>query len=191
MQNIEKRIFEYLYKNLSPKRFEHSYQTAKLSVELALIYGADALKAQTAALLHDCAKSKKDFELISFFDGAKPRFKYFKEIKEYCPQLLHSYAGAVIADKEFGIKDKDILNSIANHTLGRKNMSLLEKILFVADAISYDRTCLKASKTRKLAKINFNGAFKNVMAGKIEYVIASGSWLCPLAVDTWNYYALK
>jgi nicotinate-nucleotide adenylyltransferase len=190
MKNFEQKIFDYLAAHLSPKRFEHSYYTAKFAVELARIYGVDALKAQTAGLLHDCAKGMAKKTLISFCEKNCNKTTNFKDIVKYAPQILHSFAGEIIAKEKFGIKDKDVLNSIKNHTLGRPNMSSLEKILFTADAVSYDRKFHFSSKIRKLAKTDFDAAFKAVMRHKMEYVLIKGVWLCPAALKTWNYYAV-
>ena len=190
MKNFEEKVFDYLASHLSPKRFEHSYQTAKFSVELASVYGVDVLKAQTAGLLHDCAKGMAEKTLISFCRKNCKDIEDFKNIAKYAPKILHSFAGAVIAEKEFGIKDAGILNAVKNHTLGRPDMSMLEKIIFVADAVSYDRKFNSASKIRKLAKTDFDAAFKAVMYDKIEYVLRKGAWLCPKALETWNYYAV-
>ncbi|MCL2485458.1 MAG: bis(5'-nucleosyl)-tetraphosphatase (symmetrical) YqeK [Endomicrobia bacterium] len=190
-KNTEEKIFNYLQKHLSPKRFEHSYNVAEFAVELAGIYGADGLKAQTAGLLHDCAKSKTDKQLISFLKNRKSSIKYFKDIKKYSPQLLHAYAGAVIAKEKLGITDVDILNAIRNHTLGRQNMSMLEKIIFVSDAVSFDRKSKELLKIRKLALKDFEKAFFKVMARKIQYVLEENEWLCPQALDTWNYYVTQ
>ncbi|MCL2390823.1 MAG: bis(5'-nucleosyl)-tetraphosphatase (symmetrical) YqeK, partial [Endomicrobia bacterium] len=170
-KDLEKNIFEYLQKNLSPKRFEHSYNVARFAVELAGIYGVDILKAQTAGLLHDCAKSKTDKQLISFFENRKADFKYFNEMKKYSPKLLHSYAGAIIAKEKLGVTDKDILNAVRNHTLGRQNMSLLEKIIFVADGSVFDRKSKELSKIQKLAVKKIEKAFLKVMTKKIQYVL--------------------
>jgi predicted HD superfamily hydrolase involved in NAD metabolism len=190
MKSFEQKIFDYLCANLSPKRFEHSYYTAKFAVELARIYGVDVLKAQTAGLLHDCAKGMPQKRLISFCRKNCGKIKKLEEIIKYAPDVLHSFAAAVIAQKRFKIKDNDILNAINNHTIGRENMSALEKIIFVSDAVSYDRKFRFASKIRKLAKADFDAAFKTVMRNKIEYVLSKGLKLCPQALETWNYYAV-
>ncbi|MCL2335503.1 MAG: bis(5'-nucleosyl)-tetraphosphatase (symmetrical) YqeK [Endomicrobia bacterium] len=189
MKNLEQKIFEYLAANLSPKRFEHSYQVAKLASELAAAHGADVLKAQTAGLLHDCAKSMSDKQLVNFCRKHAKKIKYFDGIRKNAPYLLHCYAGAVIAKEKLGIKDADILNAIINHTLGRENMSALEKIIFIADSASYDRKCGACSKMRALAKKDLDAGFLAALANKIKYVVESMERICGQTIDTWNYYA--
>jgi predicted HD superfamily hydrolase involved in NAD metabolism len=187
-KNIEKQIFDYLSENLSPKKLEHSYNVAMLVVELVSKHALDKVKAQTAGLLHDCAKFMTDKDFIDFFKKRNKTFKYFKDIIKFSPHLLHSFAGEIVAKEKFEIKDRDILNAIKNHTLGRKNMCTIEKIIFVADYVSYDRKWKYAKRIRNLAKNDLNKAFFEVLTKKIEYIIDKGMWLCPQIVDTWNWY---
>ncbi|MDR2425623.1 MAG: bis(5'-nucleosyl)-tetraphosphatase (symmetrical) YqeK [Endomicrobium sp.] len=191
MKNLEKKIFEYLSGNLTPERFEHSYYVSKFAVELASIKKANVLKIQTAALLHDCAKSMNDKELVKFLKQRGKEIKYFKEMAKYSPQLLHSFAGEQIIKDRIKIKDKEILNAVKYHTLGRPSMSIAEKILFVSDAVSYDRKYKGVDELRSLAKMDIDAAFMRVLSNKIKYVIGCGKWLCPQTIETWNYYAQK
>ncbi|MCL1971934.1 MAG: bis(5'-nucleosyl)-tetraphosphatase (symmetrical) YqeK [Endomicrobia bacterium] len=191
MKDLEKNIFKYLSRNLSPKRFEHSYNVSKLSVALAERHGESILKAQTAALLHDCAKNMSGSGLVKTCTRAKIKVKYFDEIKRNAPHLLHSHVSAYIAKKHFRIKDKNILAAIENHTLGRPDMSVLEKIIFIADYASLDRKHKHASKIRKTAMVNLEEAFIHTVSDEIKYIVDKGIWLCMQSVDTWNYYAKK
>lgn len=191
MKSLERDIFKYLSENLSPERFEHSYRVSVFAVKLARIYGADILKVRTAALLHDCAKGMSGEELVGFLKKDKAGIEYFKEMAKYSPLLLHSYAGEKIIKKLFNINDKNILLPVRYHTLGRPAMSLYEKILFTADAVSCDRKYKGASRIRKKACTDLDAAFAAVLYNKISYVLKAGLWLCPQSVDTWNYYAQK
>jgi predicted HD superfamily hydrolase involved in NAD metabolism len=187
-KNTEKQIFDYLSENLSPKKLKHSYNVAMLAAELASKHALDTVKARTAGLLHDCAKFMTNEEVIDFFKKRSKTLKYFKGIIKFSPHLLHSFAGKIIAQEKFKIKDRNILNAIKNHTLGRKNMRTIEKIIFVADYISYDRKWKYAERIRNLATNDLNKAFFEVLTKKIEHIIDKGMWLCPQIVDTWNWY---
>jgi len=189
MKNLEEKIFDYIGKHLSPKRFEHSYEVARLAAELAAIHGQNVLKAQTAGLLHDCAKYKSDKELLKLLKGSKT--PYFKEIAQHAPQLLHGYAAAVIVRKKFNIKDDSVLNAMANHTFARPNMSELEKILFVSDFAAYDRKHKSAASLRRLARKDLDKAFIEVLKSKIKWVMENSQWLCPITTDVWNFYGAK
>ncbi|MDR2395597.1 MAG: bis(5'-nucleosyl)-tetraphosphatase (symmetrical) YqeK [Endomicrobium sp.] len=191
-KNLEKQIFDYLCRHLSPARFEHSYNVAMLAIELALKHNAKVMSAQIAGLLHDCAKNVDVKKFISLLKKQK-NARFFLNIYKFSPHLLHSFAGEIIAQKEFNIKDKDILNAIKNHTLGRTNMTKLEKIIFIADYCSKDRgSKYKDAKTiRSLAKENLDKAFIKVLKEKIRHLIYNDNWICPKAIDTWNFYVCK
>ncbi|GHT08405.1 phosphohydrolase [Endomicrobiia bacterium] len=188
-KNAEKQIFDYLSENLSPKKLEHSYNVAILAAELASKHNLDIVRVRTAGLLHDCAKFMTDEEFIDFFKKRDKTLKYFKKnVIKFSPHLLHSFAGEIIAKEKFKIKNRDTLNAIKNHTLGRKNMHAIEKIIFVADCVSYDRKLEDAKRIRNLAKNDLNKAFFEVLTKKIEHIIDKGMWLCPKIIDTWNWY---
>lgn len=188
--HIKPEILNYLEKNLSCQRVKHCINVSKFSAALAKKHNANVQKAQIAGLIHDCAKNKSAKEQIALCSNKK-KIKYFDLIAKNAPDLLHSYNSALIAEEIFNIKDKDILKAAANHTLGDENMSLLEKIIYIADAVSFERKCAHAAKMRKLAMIDFEAAFVEVMKNKIEYVLNTYKWICPKCIDVWNFYVQK
>ncbi|MDR1418703.1 MAG: bis(5'-nucleosyl)-tetraphosphatase (symmetrical) YqeK [Endomicrobium sp.] len=189
-RNLEKQIFDYLYKNLSPSRFEHSYNVAILAVELALKHNEDIFEAQIAGLLHDCAKNMDQKEMIKILKKNKDA-KIFSDICKFSSQILHSFASEFTAKKEFKIKNKNILNAIKNHTLGRPNMSNLEKIIFVADCCSKDRKFKETKNICSLARIDLDKALVQALKVKIQFVTYNNAWLCPKTLDAWNFYVCK
>jgi predicted HD superfamily hydrolase involved in NAD metabolism len=195
MKNIktqEMEIFNYLYEHLTPERIEHSYNVAALATKLAYKNNVDVSKAQIAGLLHDCAKHMVDKELVDFFyKYEKNKYKCFKETSKFLPHLLHSLAGEIIAKEKFKIKDKDILNAIRNHTQGRRNMSPLEKIIFIADGISDDRKYDYVKKFQELANRDLEKTFFKVLKKKIEYIVSQKIYLSQHIINTWNWYVSK
>lgn len=134
MTNAEYK--EILQKRLTQKRFVHSLNVADSAKELAYIYGCDPEKAYTVGLIHDCCKDEPAGLQLSYM------LENGVELNEYeldTAKLYHAICGTVYAEKEFGIKDEDMLNAIRYHTTGRKGMSLLEKVVFIADFISAER----------------------------------------------------
>ena len=101
---------------------------------------------------------------------------------------MHSYIGADIAEKVFHIKDKEIINSIYNHTIGRIGMSDYEKVIFIADALSLDRKYKKAFVSKKTMFSDLNETFKLVLQSKIKYVISKFKVVHPDIIKIWNYY---
>ena len=153
---------------LSKKRYEHCLDVAKTAVQLAKIHYSDPKKAETAGLLHDCAKGSKGKRLES--------------------KLLHGFASACIAKKEFGIKDKDILNAIAHHTCGRTNMSKLEKIIYISDHIEPGRKYRNVSKMRAAAKKDLDRAIVLVSSEMIKYLLSKDAPIFEQTLVTRNYY---
>jgi predicted HD superfamily hydrolase involved in NAD metabolism len=126
------KIKNWLKKNLSDERYQHLLGAEKTACELAERFGVDPQKAALAALVHDCAKSKRNEELIHIIKEKNLSVSNL-DLNNY--KTLHAPVGAYLAKKEFGIEDTEILRAIKCHTIGRINMTDLEKIVFLADKI--------------------------------------------------------
>lgn len=117
-------------------RYNHSVNVADEAVALASVYGADAQKAYVAGLLHDITKEvPKEEQLQIIYDGGI----ILDNVQKNAPKLWHSISGSVYVQTKLGITDSDIINAIRYHTTGRANMSLLEKIIYIADYTSKER----------------------------------------------------
>lgn len=127
---------KHLKKQLKPKRFKHTLGVIDCAVDMAERNGADVKKAELAALLHDCAKNYSRDELLSVAGRCRIPLDDIT-LKE--PQLLHGPVGAVVAREEYGVTDSEILDAIAYHTTGREDMTLLDKIIYLADFIEPSR----------------------------------------------------
>lgn len=139
---------------LSEYRFTHSLGVAKKAIELAKIYGVQEEIAKKVGIAHDIAKEMTDEEMIEY---AKANNIRIDEIETVKPSLLHGKIGADIAAKKFGFT-QDMINAIKWHTTGRKNMSMLEKIIYVADKTEENRkgTRFNLEKSRELATQNID-----------------------------------
>ncbi len=125
-------IREKLKATLGEHRYEHTLGVSYTAVCLAMKYGADLHRTELAGLLHDCAKYLKGSELSAYCR------KYHIDIsrtEDANPSLLHAKFGAFLAEHVYGVTDPDILQAITYHTTGKPNMTLLDKIVFVADYI--------------------------------------------------------
>ena len=131
-EEIEKRLRE----SLQPKRYAHTLGVTYTACALAMCHGADMTAARVAGLLHDCAKCLPDEEKIRLVRDAGEEIN---EVEERYPGLLHAKAGAVLAARDHGIADPTILQAIRRHTTGAPDMSLLDKIVYVADYIEPHR----------------------------------------------------
>jgi len=125
-----KKMMMYLEKNLSKKRFQHSLRVAKLSEDLAAHYGANQEKAYFAGLCHDIAKEYDEATCQMYIEKAHIE-------RDPCivetPGLAHGEIGAYVLKTQWHIDDEEVLDAIRWHTYGHKNMSLLSKIVYLAD----------------------------------------------------------
>lgn len=135
--NMElKDYYELAEQRLGERRYTHSVNVAAAAVRLAKKYGEDPLKAETAGILHDITKEVKTENQLQIVESGGI---ILDDICKKSPQLLHAITGMIYCRDTLGINDADILNSIRYHTTARASMSLLEKIIFIADFISDER----------------------------------------------------
>ena len=169
------------------KRYEHTLGVEYTSAALAMRFGADLEKAQIAGLLHDCAKCISDQEKLSI---CKKHKIPVTESEQKAPYLLHAKVGAYLAQHKYGIEDQDILNAITYHTTGRENMSLLEKIIFVADYIEPGRKhAPNLGEIRLLAFQDLDKALIRILKDTLCYLETSGGEVDPSTKQTYNYYS--
>lgn len=165
IDKLRKKVEE----KLSAKRFKHVLGVEEMCVILAEKNGADIEKARTAALLHDYMK-ETNIEVLKEMCKDVPEIKGYETLLE----ILHGFAGAMAAEKEFGIKDTDILNAIKYHTIGRENMSLLEKIVYIGDAIEMGRNYPCVDEIRKETLKDLDSGIIMEVNRKIEYLKEKG-----------------
>ena len=177
-----------LKETLSPKRYAHSKGVEETAEILARIWGADVNKAKAAGLLHDLAKNI-DTDLAKNLIGT---LTTDKEILS-CPGLWHGIIGASLLKTEYDIDDPEIFDAVYYHTTGKENMSLLCKIIYVADLIEPGRDSYLpwAKDCRKLAEENIDKAVLFVTDKTIESLISRGEHINPLAIKIHNFYLNK
>lgn len=180
------KIENKLKKVLSEKRYEHTLGVSFTSVCLAMKYGEDIDKARIAGLLHDCAKYLDDDKLISL---CKKYDLGISESEKKSPYLLHGKVGALIARKKFQIEDEDIINAITYHTTGRIGMSLLEKIVFIADYIEPQREEIpNLALIRKTAFEDIDLCLIKIFENTFNYLKANNKEIDSTATEAYDYY---
>ena len=166
MTDKEREFYtQHIRERLSDYRFRHSVNVSKESVRLAERYGGDVEKAELAGLLHDVMKDagkKEQLDIIEKY-GVK-----LNEVEQQAPKLWHAIAGAVYVKKVLRIRDKDIVNAVRYHTTARAGMTLLEKIVFIADYTSEDRDYKGVEKMRKASNVSLENAMEEALAFDIE-----------------------
>lgn len=168
------------------KRYEHTIGVEYTAAALAMRHGANVEDALLAGLLHDCAKCMSNEKLVALCE------KYHipvSETERKMPFLLHGKVGGYLAEKKYGIQNQDVVNAIVNHTMGREEMSLLEKIVFVADYIEPGRThAANLDALRKLAFQDIDLAMLRVLEGTLEHLRSNGWAIDSRTEKTYEYY---
>ncbi len=186
MFDIEK-FKKALDDNLGNKRYEHSKYVAKEAISLAKEYGADEKKAEVAGLLHDIMKEEDFDKQLKIIEKGGVKLSHIEKV-EKC--LIHQISSMVYARDELGVDDEDILNAIRYHTSARANMSLLEKIIFVADSISKDRDYDGVDEIRKAAKKSLEAAMVESLSVTINELLADKDYIVTDTIEAYNV-ALK
>ena len=183
---MENKIIEYIKKYL-PFREEHIISTRELAVQIAKKYNIDDYKTSIAALCHDLGKRYKDEEMKKIIFECDNK-KYPNYITG---ALLHARVSSIIAENEFGIKDKEILNAIESHTVGHGNMSMIEKIIYAADYLEPKRKIETANKIREKIFIDFDEAFLEVVLESINFVLKKKQNLSDKTIELYNSLIIK
>ena len=149
-------------------------------------YGASLQSARIAGLLHDCAKCLTDKERVSICEKNNIPMT---ELERANPFLLHAKVGAFLAKEQYGVTDEDVLNAIYNHTTGRPGMSLLEKIVFIADYMEPGRNrATDLEEVRRLAFTALDQTLLKILSDTLEYLDSGNGDVDPMTRKTWEYY---
>ena len=184
MNKITEEMKSDILNRIGEKRYNHTIRVRDTAVELAKIYNVDLEKAYVAGMLHDCAKIRDEKELIEVsFDYGLSLTDDMKK----APQIIHSFLGAIISEKKYGIEDEDVLNAIRFHTTGRENMSDLEKIVFLADYIEPMRNFSGVDKARELSYEDLNKAMMYSLNNTILFLCNKDEYIALDTIKARNY----
>ena len=176
-------IKEWLKAHLSEERYEHSLGTAECAVELAKKFKLEEDRAYFTGLIHDCAKCLPKDETLKILE------KLELANGELCnPKTHHAPVGAYIAQKEFGVEDKEILSAIRWHTLGKINMTPFEKIIFLADKL--EKRTRPCEYCRPIWQALENGGLDAALLicykSTIKSLVDRELKICTITVDIYN-----
>ena len=161
-------IFQEVQNELSPKRWRHTQGVMNKATELAQRYAGNVEQAYLAALLHDVAREWAPDQWVA---EAKAVGLGIDEASLHSPVLLHAPLAAWVAKKRFGVVDEAVLCAIARHTIGGTGLSLLDKILYLADALEEGRSYKSVEELRKLALQDIDVAMLAVYDQTLRYMI--------------------
>lgn len=182
MESFEK-VYEIVKSKLSEKRFYHSVCTMERCVEYAKIYGIDEEIAKLVGIAHDIVKETPK-ELC--LEEAKKYQVELDEIEKVALPLVHAKVGAEVCRKEFGFTE-EMVNAVKYHTTGRENMSVLEKITYLADATGNDREYEESKVAYEMAKSDLDKALIYFFKKTIEWTIEDEKLLHPDTIKAYNY----
>ncbi len=167
-------------------RYEHTMGVMYTAAALAMCHGEDVEKTMTAGILHDCAKCIPNEKKLQYCQECCIEINEFEQMN---PSLLHAKLGAYIAQNDYGIVDPDILSAITSHTTGRPEMSLLEKIIYIADYMEPGRKMLpNMAEVRKLAFEDIDNCLFRILEDSLVYLKSKKFAIDPMTEKTYNYY---
>lgn len=182
-----KEFLEILKERLTPHRLYHSVCVAERAKHLAEKYGEDAEKAYTAGLVHDIMRYEPPENMLKLIDG-DGKYK-LTDLERKITVTLHAVAGEVYLRRELGVTDEEILSAVRYHTTGKENMTVFEKILYVADLTSEDREYPDVNEVREMSERSLDEAVLRGLSFTIE---DNAKKQMPIHTDTvtaYNYLA--
>lgn len=180
---LDLQYIELIRERLKPQRFEHSMNVAKCAVFLAKKYGADEQKAYTAGILHDIMKNASPEEQLKWIEKSGV---VLSEAEKGNFKLWHAMAGEAYMKLKLGIDDEDLLNAVRYHTTARANMTVLEKVIYIADYISDERDYDGVDEMRTLADKSLEDAMFMGLQFSITELAQNGFVIHTDSVNAYN-----
>lgn len=175
-----------LMSKLDPMRYEHSLSVSFTCMNLAMRYGYDLDKAELAGLMHDCGKRYSDDVIL------KKCIKHGIPVTEAelnTLPVLHCKYGAWLAEHKYEIRDREILDAITCHTTGRPEMTVLDKVLYIADYIEPRRyKAQNLPAMRVLAYEDLDEAVFAILEGTLEYLNKKSGMIDPATYEAYEYF---
>ncbi|WP_105129377.1 bis(5'-nucleosyl)-tetraphosphatase (symmetrical) YqeK [Streptococcus suis] len=179
-------LLEKIRAAMKPARFQHVLGVEQAALALAERYGCDVQKASLAALLHDYAKEAADqvfLDLIAKYD-------LDRDLLNWDNNIWHGVVGAYKVAEDFGLDDEEIFQAIQRHTIGAAQMTLLDKVLYVADYIEPNRDFPGVDEARRIARESLDKAVAYETAQTISYLAKKGIPIYPQTLETYNGYVV-
>lgn len=183
------KLQKKLKNKLSSSRYEHSLGVAYTAGCLAMKYNEDMDKAIVAGLLHDCAKYMSPDEMLKI---AVEKGIEISDVEKLKPDLLHAKLGSYYAKNKYKITDDDINNAILCHTTGKPNMTVFEKILYIADYIEPGRYKMpRLNKIREMAFIDLDKCLSMILIDTMNYLEKSNMKIDEMTKKTCDFYNIQ
>jgi len=179
-------LMERVEAELTRSRYVHTLGVAYTAGSLAMRYSLNVERAVIAGLLHDCAKCISFEEQISM---CRENGVALTDTELQNPKLIHAKLGAYLAKAKYNIDDEEILSSIKFHTTGRPDMSMLEKIVYIADYIEPKRHAIdRLDEIRAMAFTDIDKAMLMILENTLSHLKADGRVIDKTTKDTYDFY---
>lgn len=178
---------ELVEKQLTERRYQHTLGVTESAIDLANRYGADVKKAELAAIFHDYAKFRPKDEMRGIIVSQGMT----STLLDFHSELWHAPVGAYLVEKEAGITNTEILDAIRYHTSGRVGMTLLDKVIYLADYIEPGRLFPRVDEVRETAKISLNQAVIEAMRNTIVFLMKKKQAVYPDTFHSYNDLIMK
>lgn len=178
---------ETIKEKLSTKRYSHSVAVSEQAAALARRFGADEQKALAAGLLHDITKEYTPEQHLTVFEQYGIELS---DVERVAAKLWHAISGAALLHGVMRIDDPEILSAVRYHTTGRAGMSLLEKIVYLADFTSADRDFDGVEELRGALSISLDSGLSAAYRFSIEELLDKGAAIHPDTVAARNALVL-
>ena len=179
------QLLEKMRGLMSDKRLAHCLRVEKAAMILAERYGYDRERAGLAGLLHDYAKELPDAEFLALID----RYQLDPDLKNWNNNIWHGLVGIYKIKEDLQIEDQEILTAIAHHTVGSSQMSILDKIIYVADYIEEGRSFPAVQEARQIAEQSLDRAVAYETANTVAYLSQKGLPIYPQTMETYEVFS--
>ena len=179
-----KELIAKVKEQVSEKRFKHILGVEQAALELARANDYELEKASVAALVHDYAKERSDSE----FKALIVQTGLEQDLLNWNNFIWHGVVGAEIIKKELKITDEEILNAVRRNTVGAKEMTMLDQIVYVADYIEPGRDFPGVDQARQLAAESLRAAVEFETKHTLLYLMNNDKTIYPAAILTYNAY---
>ena len=183
---VPQKLRKQLENEHKPDRFDHTLGVAYTAANMAFLYGADIEKALIAGYLHDCAKCMTHEEQIKICEKNDIEIT---EVERKNHSLLHAKVGMYLARTKYDVYDPEILGAIRWHTTGREDMTLLEKIVYIADFIEPNRRPLEnMAEIRKEAFTDLDKCLAHILHDSVIYLKTIGKEVDEATMNAYEFY---
>jgi len=183
IKRVIENLEELAYLLLTDYRRRHLFSVRDFSLMLAEKHDVDPTKCEIAAISHDLFRDVNSLKLLRMAKAYRIEINHIERVH---PVLLHGKVSAEFLRRRFGIEDEEILYAVAYHTSGHVSFDKIGKILFVSDSVEMTRDYPGVDELRRIAMMDLEEAFFQVLKNKITYAVRKDYLLLPETVEVWN-----